>query len=187
MDTTTRPDTLTSDTAASPAGRAGGPQRTWIGTDVGLLIVRVAVGVVIGGHGLQKAFGWFGGPGIDGFAAALGDMGFTRGTTLLAWVTALSEAGGGLLIALGLLTPVGAAAVLGVSLNIVFLQRNDPFIGGWELPALIGVVALGLLFSGPGRIAADALSPWSRRPVPWGLAGLALAVGTSAVVLLGFR
>jgi putative oxidoreductase len=177
MDTTTRPDAH----AARPrAGVGSGP-------DLGLLVIRVAVGVVVGAHGLQKAFGWFGGPGIDGFAGALGDMGFTRGTTFLAWVTALSEVGGGALLVLGLLTPVGAAAVLGVALNIVFLQRAAPFIGGWELPALFGAVALGLLLTGPGRLAADAVTPWGRRPLPWGLAGLVLALVTSAVVLLGFR
>jgi putative oxidoreductase len=158
-----------------------------VGTDVALLVIRVAVGVVIAGHGLQKAFGWFGGPGIDGFAGALGDMGFTRGTTFLAWVTALSEIGGGALLVLGLLTPLGAAAVLGVALNIVYVERSGPFLGGWELPALLGAIALGLLFSGSGRLAADAAAPWGRRPVRWGLAGLALAVATSAVVLLAFR
>ncbi|MET0821665.1 MAG: DoxX family protein [Aeromicrobium sp.] len=187
MDTTTRPDAHPATTHADTDRSGSRPPRSWVGTDIGLLIIRVAVGVVVGAHGLQKVFGWFDGPGIDGFAGALGDMGFTRGTTFLAWVTALSEVGGGLLLALGLLTPVGAAAVLGVGLNIVYLQRSDPFIGGWELPALFSAVALGLLFSGPGRIAVDGVAPWSRRPVPWGVAGLVLALGTSAVVLLGFR
>jgi putative oxidoreductase len=187
METTTRPDADTATPAAAADRHAATPPRTGVGTDIALLVIRVAVGVVIGAHGLQKAFGWFGGPGIDGFAGALGDMGFTRGTTFLAWVTALSEAGGGLLLVLGLLTPLGAAAVLGVALNIVYVERSGPFIGGWELPALLGAVALGLLFSGPGRVAADAVAPWTRRPVPWGLAGLVLALGTSAVVLLVFR
>jgi putative oxidoreductase len=187
METTTRPDAHPATTAAAHDRDAVMPPRAGVGTDIGLLVIRTAVGVVIGAHGLQKAFGWFGGSGIDGFAGALGDMGFTRGTTFLAWVTALSEVGGGLLLVLGLLTPLGAAAVLGVALNIVYVERNAAFIGGWELPALFGAVALGLLFSGPGRIAVDAVAPWTRRPVPWGVAGLALALVTSAVVLLAFR
>lgn len=185
MDTSTPAQTIAdADTVVSRETR---PPRTWVGADIGLLIIRVSLGVVVGGHGLQKMFGWFDGGGIDGFAGALGSMGFTRGTTFLSWVTALAEVGGGALLILGLLTPVGASALLGVALNIVYLQRGDAFIGGWEFPAFFGAIALGLLFSGPGRIAVDVAAPWSRRPVPWGMAGLAMAVGMSAVVLLGFR
>src|SRR4029078_5357279 len=81
------------------------------GGDLGLLVLRLVVGALIAGHGLQVLFGWFQGAGIGGTADALGKAGFDH-TTMLAWVTGLAELVGGTFLALGLFTPLGAAAVL---------------------------------------------------------------------------
>ena len=81
--------------------------------EAGFLLVRVVLGAIMAAHGAQKLFGWFGGPGLAGTGGWLGSMGF-KPARLLAVVVGLAEFGGGALLALGLLTPLGAAAVAGV-------------------------------------------------------------------------
>ncbi|WP_246257682.1 DoxX family protein [Amycolatopsis anabasis] len=163
------------------------------GADLGLLVVRVVVGVIMAGHGAQKLFGWFDGPGIGPTAQGLASMGYTSQTTLLAWVTALTETGGGLLLILGLFTPLGAAAILGVMGNILYLKAKTGFFMGMEMGTgfeyelLIAAVAFALLFTGPGRISIDVNTPWRRKPVGFGFAGLLLAAAASLVVILVFR
>jgi len=161
------------------------------GVDIGILLLRIVLAGTMGAHGLQKLFGLFDGPGIDGFARALSGFGFTSQTTLLAWVTALSEVGGSVLILFGVLTPLGAAAVLGVALNMVYLLAPTGFFmgpeTGFEFELLLGVVALALLFTGAGRYALDRNTPWGRSPLRYGLGGIGLAVISSAAVILLFR
>ncbi|MCR3719418.1 putative oxidoreductase [Prauserella flava] len=164
------------------------PDRWHAGLDIGLLVLRLGLAMVMGAHGLQKLFGLFDGPGIGGFADALSGMGYTGQTTLLSWITALAETGGALLLAIGLFTPLGAAAILGVTINIVITK----FQGGagyfeTELELLVGVAALTLLFTGAGRIAVDKNTPWRRKPGAFGLFGLLLAVAASIVVIVMFR
>lgn len=163
--------------------------RLHAGIDFGLLVIRLAVGGLAIAHGLQK-FGLLGGPGIDGFAKALTAMGFTSQTTLLAWVTALAEVGGGTLLVLGLFTPLGAAAVLGVLANAVYSKLAAGFFasnGGFEFDLLIALVAFALLFTGAGRASIDKNTPWRRKPWPLGLVSLVLAAGLSVAVIMLFR
>ncbi|MCP2254179.1 putative oxidoreductase [Prauserella aidingensis] len=164
------------------------PDRWHAGLDVGLLVLRLGLAMVMGAHGLQKLFGLFDGPGIGGFADALTAMGYTGQTTLLAWITALAETGGALLLALGLFTPIGAAAVLGVAINIVVskFQLGSGYFEA-ELDLLVGVAALALLFTGAGRIAIDKNTPWRRKPGVFGLFGLLLAAAASIVIIVMFR
>src|SRR4030081_356265 len=94
---------------AAEGGRAmAGPT----GLDQGMLLLRLVVGWTMAVHGAQKLFGWFGGPGFAGTARFLEQMGFRPGE-LHAVLSGGAEFGGGLLLALGLLTPLGAAAVTG--------------------------------------------------------------------------
>lgn len=81
--------------------------------EAGLLLIRVMLGGIMAAHGAQKLFGWFGGHGIPGTAGWLESMGL-RPARLYAAVNGLAEFGGGALLVLGLLTPLGAAAVAGV-------------------------------------------------------------------------
>jgi len=161
------------------------------GLDLGLLLLRLVLGGTMLAHGLQKMFGLFGGPGIDGFAQALGNFGYTSQTTLLSWITAVSEVAGGGLLILGLFTPLAAAAILGVTSNIVYLKYSAGFFAGpqqgFELELLLGVVALALLFTGSGRVALDVNTPWRRKPLPFAVVMLLVAAAASVAVILVFR
>ena len=81
--------------------------------DIGMLLLRILVGGLMIGHGMQKLFGWFGGHGVRGTAGWLESMGY-RPAMPLAVLTGTAEAGGGLLLTAGFLTPLGAAAIAGV-------------------------------------------------------------------------
>ncbi|GAA4544713.1 DoxX family membrane protein [Amycolatopsis samaneae] len=155
--------------------------------DLGLLVLRLALGAIMGAHGLQHLFGLFGGPGIGGFARALETFGYHKQTTLLSWVTGITEVGGSVLVIAGLFTWLGAAGLLGVAVNIVFAKFHGGFFQGsgqgFEFELLLGVVALALLFTGAGRIALDRNTPWRRRPFPFAVGGVLLAAAASVVVL----
>jgi putative oxidoreductase len=155
--------------------------------ETGLLIIRVVLGVVFVAHGTQKLFGWFGGFGIAGTGGWLASMGF-RPARLHATVSGLSELGGGLLLAFGLLTPLGAAAVAGVmivAIATVHLPNgffNTP--GGYEFNLTLAATALALAFTGPGRYSLDSAFQWSLAGTEWGLAAIAASVVTAGTVLV---
>src|SRR5437879_12627151 len=79
---------------------------------LGLLVLRVGLGLTVSAHGAQKLFGWYGGSRIAGFSAHLDRMGLIP-ATFWAWIAALSELVGGLLVAHGVLGPLGGLAVIG--------------------------------------------------------------------------
>jgi putative oxidoreductase len=84
-----------------------------IAMDIGLLVLRVVLGLTLAAHGAQKLFGWFGGPGLGGLASWLESIGFVPGRRQ-ALLAGSSEAVGGALLALGLFTPVAAGVSLAV-------------------------------------------------------------------------
>ena len=147
--------------------------------DFGFLFARVAVGLLMAAHGAQKLFGWFGGGGLEGTGAFFGQLGFHPGR-LFAIAAALAEFGGGLLIAIGLLGPIGPAIVLAdmVVAAISVHWRNGLFAtsNGIELPLLYSIAAVRFALTGPGRYSLDAMLGlrWAWTPrVIW----IALAVG----------
>lgn len=127
-------------------------------TDVGLLIVRLAVGVTFAGHGAQKVLGWWSGPGFAGWTAAMTRMGL-RPAPLWAALSAGVELVGGLLLALGFLTPIAAALLVAQSAYIVLrVHRPKGFWnknGGIEFPLQLLAGSLLIAASGPGAIAVD--------------------------------
>lgn len=158
------------------------------GADFGLLILRLGLGSVFLLQGAQKLFGIPGGPGHQDFAQMLQDVGFQQ-SSVLALVAGGTEFGAGVLLLLGLFTPLGAAGVLSEMVIIVLLNsRHGLFASaGAELEAALGVVALGLMFTGPGRIALDNNRVWYRHPLITGFVCLLIALGAAVVVLLGFN
>lgn len=119
-------------------------------TDVGLLILRVFSGLA-----LALAHGWGKIPPSPGFVGMIGGMGMPA-PELFAWLAAIAEFGGGLLIAVGLLTRPAALLVIGQFMFVVLLAHaGDPF-GDRELPLFFLVTALLFLLSGAGRYSADA-------------------------------
>src|SRR6267154_6541947 len=94
-------------TVVSKKEKQGGMMR-----DIGLLILRLVMGGLLVGHGSQKLFGWFSGPGLKGTAGFLESLGLKPGTPW-ATVAAASEFGGGTLTALGLLHPLGPIGTMG--------------------------------------------------------------------------
>src|SRR2546426_4380480 len=79
---------------------------------IGLLLLRMVVGLTLAAHGSQKLFGWFGGGGVDGTARGMEQLGFVPGRRS-AVMAGLAEAGGGVLLALGAATPVAAPGPFG--------------------------------------------------------------------------
>ena len=126
--------------------------------EFGLLLIRLVVGGTLAAHGAQKLFGWFGGYGIAGTGGWLESMGFRPGK-VQALVSGLSEFGGGLLLAAGLFTPLGAAAIAGVMLvAIVSVHLDKGFFngtGGYEFNVVLAAAAIALAFTGPGELSLD--------------------------------
>ncbi len=126
--------------------------------DIGLLILRVVLGLVIAGHGAQKLFGWFGGPGVKGTGGFLASRGF-HPPTVWASIGGLSEFGGGLLFAAGLLSPLGAIGIGTVMLTAI-TSFHWPKVwaqeGGFEYPLVNLAVAVAVGIAGPGAYSLDA-------------------------------
>ena len=154
--------------------------------ETGLLLIRIVLGVVFAAHGAQKLFGWFGGFGIAGTGGWLASMGF-RPARLHATVSGLSEFGGGLLLAFGFLTPLGAAAVAGVMIvAIATVHIPNGFFnsaGGYEFNLTLAATALALGFTGPGRYSLDRALDLSLAGTEWDLAAIAASVVAAGSVL----
>ena len=155
---------------------------------LGILILRLAVALVAVAHGTQKLFGWFSGGGLESTGRSFEEIGLRPGR-LHALIAGLAEVVGGVLLATGLLTPLGVAAIVGVmaaSVGLVHL-RNGFFAksGGYEYPLLIGLAALAIGFVGPGAWSLDHVIGWSLWGLSWGFGALGLGlVGADAVALL---
>lgn len=154
--------------------------------EAGLLLLRVALGGILAAHGAQKLFGWFGGHGISGTAGWLEAMGM-RPARVHAAMNGLAEFGGGVLLALGLLTPLGAAAITGVMfVAIATVHWKNGFFnsnGGYEFNLLIIAAALALAFTGPGTISIDHLAGGNLAGPGWGLGALGISAVAAGSVL----
>jgi putative oxidoreductase len=126
--------------------------------DVGLLLLGLSVGLTLAAHGAQKAFGWWGGPGPSGWRGTIASMGF-RPVRLFAALSTAAELVGGLSLALGLFTSIGAALVVAQSVVIVFhvhWQRGFwNTARGIEYPLQLAVVAVVLGLIGRGALSLD--------------------------------
>jgi len=179
-----RHHTGTATTAAPPTGRRA-HQENGSAADCGLLLLRLTFGLLLAGHGAQKLFGLFGGHGLASTGKYLESLGYRPGT-LFAVTGGLSEFLGGLGLAVGLFTPLAAAAVVGVMINamVTVTAAHGLWVdkGGIEYNIGIAVVALAIAAIGPGRLALDHYLPWGRGG--WRHAGLALGLGGLGAALV---
>ena len=159
----------------------------------GILFLRAVLGTIMSGHGAQKAFGWWGGPGRAGTIGFTRSLGF-RVPVVAAFVLTSCELFGGVLIALGLLTPFAGFAIASVMVTAVALVHWTKGFwvanGGYEFNLLIYAAAVALAATGGMRFSidnalgiADNLSGlW------WGVGAAGAALLTSATMLtLGRR
>lgn len=128
--------------------------------ELALLIVRLVLGLTMMAHGAQKLFGWFGGHGPRGTGGWFESIGMKPGV-LMAVLAGLAEFGGGLLVATGLFTHVGAALlILTMIVAIVSVHGKNGYwstSGGFEYNLLLIAVLVGLMLSGAGDYSLDAL------------------------------
>jgi putative oxidoreductase len=144
-------------------------------------IVRLAQGSLMAGHGAQKLFGSFGGPGLEGTSGFMEMLGMRPGRPW-AYLAGLSEFGGGVLTALGLLNPLGPLGIIGsMSMATRKAHWGKPVWmteGGAELPLLNIGVSTALMIREPDRYSLDRILG-IRLPAwvgPLGLVGIILTV-----------
>ncbi|MFF2330868.1 MULTISPECIES: DoxX family protein [unclassified Streptomyces] len=148
--------------------------------DCGLLLIRITIGLLLAGHGSQKLFGLFGGNGLTATGQYFASLGFRPGK-IYAVIGGGSEFLGGIGLALGLFTPLAAAALIGVMINAMVTVTAAHGVweteGGLEYNVCIALIALAIAATGPGRLALD-------RPFRWGKGGwreAAFALGLGGI------
>ena len=158
---------------------------------VGRFIARTVIGSLFIGHGTQKLFGSFGGPGLagtDGMMEAL-NMRPARRNSLAAGVT---ETAGGALLVAGLATPLASAGLIGVMITAIRKVHlpNGPWAanGGWEYNAVLIAALMALAEDGAGDLSIDAAAGMQRKGARWALLSLALGAAASTLSIeLGRR
>jgi putative oxidoreductase len=154
--------------------------------DLAPFIVRLAQGSLIAGHGAQKLFGSFNGPGLEGTSGFMEMLGLRPGRPW-ALMAGLSEFGGGVLTALGLFNPLGPLGVIAaMSMATTKAHWGKPIWvteGGAELPVLNLAVSMALMIREPDKYSLDRvlgirLPSWIG---PLGLAGILLTVRYTGV------
>jgi putative oxidoreductase len=155
----------------------------------GLTILRLIVGGLFVGHGLQKLAGKFGGGGPVGTGQFFEQLGLKPGRTH-AIAAGASEAGGGAPIAAGALTPVGAAAITGTMATAIRTVHGPkgPWNaeGGYEFNLVLIATVFALTSAGPGPWSIDGARGRERWGTPWALAALGAGLaGSAAAVAYG--
>src|ERR671921_592157 len=128
--------------------------------DAAPTIVRLVQGSLMAGHGAQKLFGSFGGPGLESTSGFMEMLGMRPGRPW-AYLAGLSEFGGGVLTALGLFNPLGPLGVIGsMSMATRKAHWGKPIWvteGGAELPVLNIAISTALMIREPDGFSLDRL------------------------------
>jgi putative oxidoreductase len=155
--------------------------------DLGLLLLRLVVGGLMFGHGAQKLFGWFGGHGLAATSTFFGSQLRLRPAGFWTLLAGLAEAGGGLLFALGLLSPLGSLGIVAamlVALALVHWGHLWVIENGIEYDLVLIASALAVALTGPGAYSLDAALGIALPAVIALLVGLVLVtIGVGAVVV----
>lgn len=128
--------------------------------DTGLLIIRLVIGLSFMAHGAQKLFGMFGGYGIKGTGQWFESIGVKPGTTM-AFMAGAGEFFGGLLFAIGLLTPLAGIIIAFTMIMAIFTVHGQngywATANGYEYNLTIIAVTIGIALTGAGKYALDAI------------------------------
>src|SRR5919199_871546 len=150
------------------------------------LLLRSVPGGLLAGHGAQKLFGSFGGPGLEGTSGFMEMLGLKPGRPW-AVMAGLSQFGGGVLTVLGFLNPLGPLGVIAsMAMATTKAHWGRPIWvteGGAELPVLNLAVSTALMLREPDKYSLDRvlgirLPSWVG---PLGLAGILLTVRYTGV------
>ena len=159
--------------------------------DLGLLLLRIFLGLTLASHGVQKLFGWFGGYGVRGTGHYLSTLGYPV-ADWFAVVTGVCETFGGLFLALGLLTPLAAAAALGTMVNAIGVGWKGMSVAGFfaqsngiEYPLVLAAASAALALTGPGIYSVDHHLPGLRHyRFAYGVGAIVLGVVVGVVILM---
>jgi putative oxidoreductase len=153
---------------------------------IGRLGARLLIGGLFVGHGTQKLFGWFGGPGRAGTEGMMESLGM-RPAKVHALLAGATETAGGTLLAAGLATPLAASAITGVMTTAIRKVHlpNGPWAanGGWEYNAVLIGAVTALVETGPGDLSLDRALGIERTGPAWALGALATGVATSFLTM----
>lgn len=158
--------------------------------DLGLMVLRVGLGAWLVVHGLQKAFGWWGGPGLSAFQHTLASVGYQHASPL-SYLAVGVEVGAGVLLVLGLFAPLAATAALAYLLNSLAVAVAAQTVHGYfpyflpsghEYLVSMIVLAAALTLTGPGRYGFDAGRGWARRPFIGSFVALLAGIGAGVGV-----
>lgn len=159
--------------------------------EIGRLAARAVIGGLFVGHGTQKLFGWFGGPGLSGTEDMMGALEM-RPTRANAIAAGACETVGGALVVAGAATPLAASSLIGTMFTAIrkVHQPKGPWVaeGGWEYNAVLIAALTALVDAGPGDVSVDAALGRDEWGPGWALAGLGLGAAASAAAMaLGRR
>lgn len=152
----------------------------------GTLIIRLAVGGLFIGHGLQKLRGSFDGPGLDGTTQMMDSLEM-RPARRNAVAAAVTETAGGAALALGAATPVAAAGITATMITAVRKVHWNNGLwnagGGWEFNGLLVAAATAVVADGPGTLSLDALVGKRKWGVGWAITSVVAGAVASTVLI----
>ncbi|MFK3734421.1 DoxX family membrane protein [Streptomyces sp. NPDC088090] len=154
--------------------------------DTGILALRLLVGLLVAGHGVQKVSSHLGGGGLEGGAEEFRADGF-RGGVLTALAAGCGQIGSGLLLAAGLLTPLAATGTIGVmTVALTVKWRNGLWVqhDGYEYPLVLIGTAAALAATGPGARSLDAVLGLAPYPGWWAAPVLVAGLGSGLIARL---
>ncbi|MEU9002940.1 DoxX family protein [Streptomyces sp. NPDC048551] len=154
--------------------------------DTGLLILRLLVGLLIAGHGVQKISAHLGGHGLDGGAREFAADGF-RGGALTALAAGGGQIGSGVLLAAGLLTPLAATGGIGVMTVALSVKwHNGLWVqdDGYDYPLVLIGACAALAAAGPGAWSLDRALGLTPYPLWWTVPVVAAGVGSGLLTRL---
>jgi putative oxidoreductase len=151
--------------------------------NLGRLLARMTLGGLFIGHGTQKLFGWFGGPGMEGTTGMMDKLEM-RPARQNARAAGLSETTAGALIAAGALMPLAGALVTGTMATAIRKVHLDKGLwntnGGYEFNVTLVAAVIALIDAGPGKPSVDDALGLRLRGSGWALLALGTGVAGAA-------